>query len=88
MFALPGRNASGPTYRRRRGAETATSSRLRTWRPPTAAVLGKIYFLTDGAPVEFRAFITAQARAHGVELREGSVPRGVLYAVAAVKEFA
>jgi nucleoside-diphosphate-sugar epimerase len=49
---------------------------------------GEIYFLTDGAPVEFRAFISAQARAHGVEPGGRSVPRGLLYAVAAVSEFA
>jgi nucleoside-diphosphate-sugar epimerase len=49
---------------------------------------GEIYFLTDGAPVEFRAFITAQARAHGVEPGERSVPRGLLYAVAAASECA
>jgi nucleoside-diphosphate-sugar epimerase len=49
---------------------------------------GEIYFLTDGVPVEFRAFITAQARAHGVEPGERSVPRALLYAVAGVSEFA
>ena len=49
---------------------------------------GEIYFLTDGAPLEFRAFITAQARAHGVEPGERSVPRALLYAVAVLSEFA
>lgn len=49
---------------------------------------GEIYFLTDGAPREFRAFITAQARAHGVEPGARSVPRGLLYAVAALSELA
>ena len=49
---------------------------------------GEIYFFTDGAPVEFRAFITAQARAQGVEPGERSVPRGLLYALAALSEVA
>lgn len=48
---------------------------------------GEIYFLTDGAPIEFGAFITAQARAHGVEPGERSVPRRLLYAFAAASEF-
>ena len=49
---------------------------------------GEIYFLTDGAPLEFRAFITAQARAHGVEPGARSVPRALLYAIAAMSELA
>jgi nucleoside-diphosphate-sugar epimerase len=49
---------------------------------------GEIYFLTDGAPLEFRAFITAQARAHGVEPGARNVPRALLYAIAALSELA
>ncbi|MDB5977496.1 MAG: dependent epimerase/dehydratase family protein [Nevskia sp.] len=49
---------------------------------------GEIYFLTDGAPVEFRAFITAMARTQGVEPGSRGVPRGLIYALAAVCEFA
>jgi nucleoside-diphosphate-sugar epimerase len=36
---------------------------------------GEIYFLTDGAPVEFRGFITSVLRTQGVEPGERSVPR-------------
>ncbi len=49
---------------------------------------GEIYFLTDGAPIEFRAFITAMARTQGVEPGQRGVPRGLIYALAAVCEFA
>lgn len=48
---------------------------------------GEIYFLTDGAPVEFRSFFTAIARHHGVEPGEREIPRGLLYALASFCEF-
>ena len=48
---------------------------------------GEIYFLTDGAPVEFREFITAMARSQGVEPGERKIPRGLVYALAAIGEF-
>jgi len=35
---------------------------------------GQTYFLTDGAPVSFRDFITRQAAAHGVEMPDRSIP--------------
>lgn len=36
---------------------------------------GEIYFLTDGEPVQTRAFLTALAATSGVELGDRSVPR-------------
>jgi nucleoside-diphosphate-sugar epimerase len=48
---------------------------------------GGIYFLTDGAPVEFRGFLTAMARSQGVEPGERQVPYALLYALAVVCEF-
>lgn len=48
---------------------------------------GEIYFLTDGAPVEFRAFITAQARSQGVDPGERGIPHGLVYALAVIGEF-
>lgn len=38
---------------------------------------GQAYFVTDGAPVPFRDFVTAMAAAHGVEMPSRSVPRSV-----------
>jgi len=35
---------------------------------------GQTYFLTDGAPLEFREFITRSAAAHGVEMPDRSIP--------------
>ena len=49
---------------------------------------GEIYFLTDGAPIEFRGFITAMAATQGVDAGQRAVPRGLIYALAAVSEFA
>jgi nucleoside-diphosphate-sugar epimerase len=43
---------------------------------------GQAYFLTDGEPVEFRAFITGLAGAAGVQLTGRSVPRWLLSLVA------
>jgi nucleoside-diphosphate-sugar epimerase len=45
---------------------------------------GRAYFLTDGAPVEFRDFLTRCAAAHGVTLPDRSVPRPVARTAAAV----
>jgi nucleoside-diphosphate-sugar epimerase len=45
---------------------------------------GRAYFLTDGAPVEFRDFITRCAAAYGVRMPKRSVPTGVLRTGAAV----
>ena len=44
---------------------------------------GEAYFLTDGAPVEFRGFVTAMMAAHGVDPGTRSVPRWVAMALAA-----
>jgi nucleoside-diphosphate-sugar epimerase len=44
---------------------------------------GSAYFVTDGEPVEFRAFVTELLAAHGVEAPGGSVPLSVA-SVAAV----
>jgi len=49
---------------------------------------GEIYFLTDGAPVEFRGFITAMAATQGVDAGQRVLPRGLIYAFAAASEFA
>jgi nucleoside-diphosphate-sugar epimerase len=38
---------------------------------------GEIYFLTDGAPVEFRSFITALCRTQGVDPGARSIPLAV-----------
>lgn len=43
---------------------------------------GEAYFLTDGAPVEFRGFITTMLRAHGVDPGSRSVPRWLARAIA------
>ncbi|MDR3418445.1 MAG: NAD-dependent epimerase/dehydratase family protein [Nevskia sp.] len=48
---------------------------------------GEIYFLTDGAPVEFRGFITAMAATQGVDAGTRQIPRGLVYAFAAAGEF-
>ena len=44
---------------------------------------GEIYFVTDGEPIEFRAFVTAMLAAVGVDAGARSVPRWVARAVAA-----
>ncbi|HEY6033092.1 MAG TPA: NAD-dependent epimerase/dehydratase family protein [Kofleriaceae bacterium] len=44
---------------------------------------GEIYFLTDGAPVEFRAFLTKLLATRGVTARERTVPKWVARLVAA-----
>jgi nucleoside-diphosphate-sugar epimerase len=47
---------------------------------------GQAYFVTDGAPVVFRDFITALAAAYGVEMPERSVPRAVARTAARVAD--
>jgi nucleoside-diphosphate-sugar epimerase len=49
---------------------------------------GSAYFVTDGEPVEFRAFVTDLLAAHGVEAPGGTVPLRVAAAAAAVCETA
>ncbi|MGW8376823.1 NAD-dependent epimerase/dehydratase family protein [Streptomyces sp. ODS28] len=49
---------------------------------------GRAYFLTDGEPVEFRAFLTALAATAGTRLPDRSLPRWVLAAVARAGETA
>ncbi|HLM43426.1 MAG TPA: NAD-dependent epimerase/dehydratase family protein [Myxococcaceae bacterium] len=49
---------------------------------------GEAYFLTDGAPVEFRAFVTRMLDTAGVKAPEGSLPRGVANVLATVAETA
>jgi nucleoside-diphosphate-sugar epimerase len=45
---------------------------------------GEIYFLTDGEPVEFRAFLGQLLRARGVEPGDKEVPRWLLSALASL----
>ena len=45
---------------------------------------GQVYFITDGAPQEFRAFLTRMLATHGVAPPTGSVPRWLLKSVIAV----
>jgi nucleoside-diphosphate-sugar epimerase len=45
---------------------------------------GEIYFLTDGEPVEFRAFLTELLAANGVDAGTKSMPRWIVRAVAAL----
>jgi nucleoside-diphosphate-sugar epimerase len=45
---------------------------------------GQVYFVTDGAPLPFRDFITVLAAAYGVEMPERSVPRAVARTAARV----
>ena len=47
---------------------------------------GEIYFVTDGAPVEFRSFITALLRTQAIEAGEGGVPRWLARALAGFGE--
>lgn len=43
---------------------------------------GEAYFLTDGAPVEFRGFISELLSTQGIDPGDASVPRGVAKALA------
>jgi nucleoside-diphosphate-sugar epimerase len=47
---------------------------------------GEIYFLTDGAPIEFRSFITALCRTQGVDPGSRSIPRALARTLAPVVE--
>ncbi|MGZ3451311.1 MAG: NAD-dependent epimerase/dehydratase family protein [Polyangiales bacterium] len=47
---------------------------------------GSAYFLTDGAPVRFRPFLSAMLRSRGVEPPDATVPFGVAMAAARVTE--
>ena len=47
---------------------------------------GRAYFLTDGAPVEFRDFITRCAAAYGVTMPNRSIPSELVKPAAAVLE--
>lgn len=49
---------------------------------------GEIYFLTDGPPVEFRAFLTDLLATQGVVPGGGSLPRGLAVAIARAGEAA
>jgi nucleoside-diphosphate-sugar epimerase len=49
---------------------------------------GEAYFLTDGPPVEFRAFISRMLDTAGVKAPEGELPRGVAHVLATVAETA
>jgi nucleoside-diphosphate-sugar epimerase len=48
---------------------------------------GGVYFLTDGAPVEFRAFIGDMLRAAGVDPGEKELPRWVAQGIATLTSF-
>jgi len=48
---------------------------------------GEAYFITDGAPVEFRAFVSALLRQTGVEPPDKTVPRWVVAAVAGIGDW-
>lgn len=47
---------------------------------------GQAYFLTDGAPVEFRTFITALLKTQGVTPGDKSIPTALAAAVAVVSD--
>jgi nucleoside-diphosphate-sugar epimerase len=48
---------------------------------------GEVYFVTDGAPQDFRDFVTAQLRAIGIDRESRSVPYGVAAALASGGEW-
>lgn len=48
---------------------------------------GEAYFLTDGAPVEFRSFMTRQFATRGVVASERSLPRALIWPLACLIEF-
>jgi len=45
---------------------------------------GEVYFITDGAPVEFRSFVSQLLKTQGVPVPEKSVPRALLKAIATI----
>ncbi|MFA5938554.1 MAG: NAD-dependent epimerase/dehydratase family protein [Sinimarinibacterium sp.] len=47
---------------------------------------GEVYFVTDGAPVELREFVTAMLRTRGVDPGSRHVPHAVALALATVSE--
>ena len=47
---------------------------------------GRIYHVTDGAPVPFRRLISAQLQAYSVDVPQKKVPRGVLRAIVALDD--
>jgi nucleoside-diphosphate-sugar epimerase len=47
---------------------------------------GQVYFLTDGAPINFRQFLTALAATRGVKLGNRSIPRPIAWTAATVLE--
>ncbi|HYD39740.1 MAG TPA: NAD-dependent epimerase/dehydratase family protein [Anaeromyxobacter sp.] len=47
---------------------------------------GGVYFLTDGPPIEFRAFVTALLRTQGIEAPARAVPRWMARALGAALE--
>lgn len=49
---------------------------------------GEVYFVTDGEPVEWRAFVTALLETQGLRSPDRSIPRGLAYALAAASEAA
>ncbi|RKI05960.1 NAD-dependent epimerase/dehydratase family protein [Corallococcus sp. AB030] len=48
---------------------------------------GQAYFLTDGPPVEFRAFVTALLKTQGVEPGDKTLPTALAATVAVVSDF-
>lgn len=48
---------------------------------------GEIYFVTDGAPVELRGFVTQLLATQGVDPGSKSMPKGVVLALARVSEW-
>lgn len=49
---------------------------------------GEAYFLTDGPPIELRAFVGRMIESRGLEVPTRSVPRGVAFPVARICEWA
>lgn len=47
---------------------------------------GETYFLTDGEPLEFRAFVAEMLQIHGLNAGTGSIPRGIARAIARASE--
>jgi nucleoside-diphosphate-sugar epimerase len=56
------------------------------WLAATRGPAGGVYFVTDGEPVVFRAFMTAWVGTQGVEIPDKSVPPAVANAAARVAE--
>ena len=48
---------------------------------------GEVYFLTDGAPVEMRAFVTRMLATQGVHVDAGSLPHALALGIAGISEF-